>query len=971
MNNKNQPQLTKYLSLTAAWALSFGCIVGWGAFVMPSSSFLKVAGPAETTVGIIIGAVIMFIIAVNYAYMLRLYPNAGGTFTYVKKVFGNDHAFLSAWFTLLAYAAVLWANLTALSLVGRGIFGDLFKQGYLYTIAGYDIYLAEALIQLAVLVAVGSLCIYKKRIASVFQLIFALMLVFGILICFVFAENTVIGRNMIIAGLSSTDGTFRSILNIVILTPWAFVGFESLSNSAEEFKFPVKKAFCIMLSAIVVGALSYISLTMITALRAGYTISDYIDNSEFVANIENHSILDLLNTVGGNVGIVILSMAFFSAVFTGIIGMYIALSRLVYEMAKNGIISPKLSELDKNSSPKKAILCIMLVSAAIPFLGKSAMNWLMDATTIGAIITYGYISAAAYKSAKRTGHTKIKITGIVGTVVSVIFVFIMLILNLISINSISAESYLLLTFWSILGILYFRLTFRNDTPGKFGHSTVVWLALLFLIFFASLMWMRQVTHTKTEAVIQNLNERYVQELKNQGVKRTNDVYPREEAYLEEQMDIIRVSLLKNNFFQMGLIMLSFAFIFSIFDATRKREKLIEEQKDIAERNSRAKSIFLSNMSHDLRTPMNAIIGYINLAKDENDTEKIKNYLSKIDISSTHLLSLINDILEMSRIESGKLVLNEECTDLTSVMSDIKDIFIAQMKEKGINYIVDYTDISNRYAICDKKLFDRVLLNLISNAYKFTPKGGNISVILKQKNIGSQEYASYILTVKDDGIGMTQEFAQKIFETFERERSSTVSGIQGTGLGMAITKNILEIMGGKISFETERGKGTEFTVSVNFKHCEPQETEKIKRKDNDSKGPHNFGGKRLLLVEDIEINRDIAQTLLGNFGFKVETATNGQEAVDMVASSLPFYYDAVLMDIQMPVMNGYEATKNIRSLGNKDLASIPIIAMTANAFNEDIKKALNHGMNGHIAKPIDINAMVRTLKEVLNDEYEEN
>ncbi|MBR1736071.1 MAG: amino acid permease, partial [Firmicutes bacterium] len=872
------------------------------------------------------------------------------------------------WFTLLAYAAVLWANLTALSLVGRGIFGDLFKQGYLYTIAGYDIYWAEAVIQIIVLVITGLLCIYTKRLASVFQLVFAVMLVFGVLMCFLFTENTSIVENLTADKISLSKENLRGILSIIILTPWAFVGFESISNSAEEFKFPVKKTFCIMLLSIIIGAVSYIFLTIVTAIRSGYTVSSYIDSSEFVANIENSSILDLLNTIGGNTGVIILSAAFFSAVFTGIIGMYISLSRLVYEMAKDGIISPKLSELGENFSPKKAIFCIMAISAIIPFLGKSAMNWLMDATTIGTIITYGYTSAAAYKSAKKANHKKIEITGIIGIIISFIFVLIMLMINLISINSISAESYLLLTFCSILGILYFRLTFRNDTHGRFGHSTVVWLVLLFLIFFTSLMWMRQVTHTKTETVVQNLNERYIEELKRQGVKRTNDdVYPREEAYLSEQMDIIRVSLLKNNFFQMGLIMLSFAFIFSIFAANRKREKLMEKQKDIAERNSRAKSIFLSNMSHDLRTPMNAIIGYINLAKDEDDPEKIRNYLSKIDISSNHLLSLINDILEMSRIESGKLVLNEECTDLESVMNDIKDIFIAQMQEKEINYIVDYSDISDRYAICDKKLFDRVLLNLISNAYKFTPKGGNISVILKQKNIGSQEYASYILTVKDNGIGMTQEFARKIFETFERERSSTVSGIQGTGLGMAITKNILDIMGGKISFETEKGKGTEFTVSVNFKHCEPQETEKTKRKIEDSKGPHNFGGKRLLLVEDIDINRDIAQTLLGNFGFKVETATNGQEAVDMVASSLPFYYDAVLMDIQMPVMNGYEATKNIRSLGNKDLANTPIIAMTANAFSEDIQKAAEHGMNGHIAKPIDINAMVRTLKEVLNDE----
>ena len=271
-------------------------------------------------------------------------------------------------------------------------------------------------------------------------------------------------------------------------------------------------------------------------------------------------------------------------------------------------------------------------------------------------------------------------------------------------------------------------------------------------------------------------------------------------------------------------------------------------------------------------------------------------------------------------------------------------------------------------LCDKNRLNRVLLNLISNAYKFTPEGGKVCVDFRQLKAESDEYGEYELRVKDSGIGMSPEFAQRVFEAFERERTSTVSGIQGTGLGMAITKAIVDLMGGDISVNTEKGKGTEFVIRLRFKIQEveaPEEKELVTSEPNEEeKTVFDSKSMRILLVDDMDVNREISKMLLEGEGFPVETAVNGLEAVEKVNSSKPGYYKAVLMDIQMPVLDGYGATRAIRTLENKELASIPIIAMTANAFAEDVKKATEAGMVAHIAKPIDVDKLFETLRSIL-------
>ena len=403
-------------------------------------------------------------------------------------------------------------------------------------------------------------------------------------------------------------------------------------------------------------------------------------------------------------------------------------------------------------------------------------------------------------------------------------------------------------------------------------------------------------------------------------------------------------------------------------------------KERAEEGSRAKSQFLSNMSHDIRTPMNAIVGYLNLAKDlhkvcdacplrkvepcpDKIPDRMFDFLRKIDASSQHLLALINDVLEMSRIESGKMELELEDMNIVTALNEVHDMFATQMKGKNISFSVDTSDVRDKFVVCDKNRLNRVLLNLLSNAYKFTPADGKITVTLNQIGDAHDGAADYELHVKDSGIGMTPEFAAKVFEAFERERTSTVSKIQGTGLGMAITKSIVDLMGGDIKVITAPGEGTEFVINVAFKLSTELHEETVEESANAAQ-VIDFTNKKLLLVDDIEVNREIAKMLLECEGFIVDTATDGKDAVEKVAASKVGDYDAVLMDIQMPIMNGYEAAKKIRALDDKELAKIPIIAMTANAFSEDVKAALDAGMNAHIAKPIDVANMMTTLAKIL-------
>ena len=374
----------------------------------------------------------------------------------------------------------------------------------------------------------------------------------------------------------------------------------------------------------------------------------------------------------------------------------------------------------------------------------------------------------------------------------------------------------------------------------------------------------------------------------------------------------------------------------------------------------AKREFLFNMSHDIRTPMNAIIGFTALAQTHiDDRGQVEDYLKKISVSSQHLLSLINDVLDMSRIESGKVTLEAKPVHLPELVHELRDIIQAVVSKKDLSLTLDTVGVENEDIIADPLRLEQILINVLANAVKFTPDGGQISLWIVQKDTAPAGYADFEFHIKDNGIGMSEEFQKHIFEQFARERTSTVSKIQGTGLGMAITKSRVDMMGGRITVKSEQGKGSEFTISLRF----PIGEAKTEQTPPAAKASA-FTGKKLLVVEDNELNLEIASTLLKEAGFEVDTAENGKVAVEKVEAASADRYDLILMDIQMPEMDGYEATRRIRALPDTKKAALPIVAMTANAFEDDRKNALRAGMNGHIAKPLDIQKLFQVLSELL-------
>ena len=697
-------------------------------------------------------------------------------------------------------------------------------------------------------------------------------------------------------------------------------------------------------------------------LPAGYSSwVEYIGDLKNLSGYEGLPTFFAVHSLLGDTGMVILFVTLMGAVITGLVGNSVAASRLIYAMARDEVITKKLAELGKFHTPNNVFFLIMILSLPIPFLGRTAIGWIVDVTSIGATIAYAYASGIAFFLARKDGNKTVQATGLLGAVISIIFFLYFMIPNFWAINAMSSESYIILMGWSILGFVVFRYVFQMDRKNHLGKSTVAWMALLFLIFFTSTMWLRQATHDTTKNVLDNLNEYYLEELKEHGAmlnaREKNDAA----YYLENQMNTVSSSLTSYNALQMALIFLTLFIMFSIYNMMTKREKVLDIKRIEAEQSNKAKSTFLFNMSHDIRTPMNAIIGYVTLAKKEKDTSPtVKDYLTKIEASSDHLLALINDILEMSRIENGKMELEIEKSNLVKTMEEVHDLFATQMEGKKISYSVE-SNVTNKTVMCDKVRLNRVLLNLISNAFKFTPEGGSVKVTLNQTG-EKNNFGSYELRVKDTGMGMTPEFAEKVFDAYTRDR--TVNNIQGTGLGMAITKSIVDLMHGTIEVETEFGKGTEFKINVDFPiiEDEPEVEENIVGEGNEI----DFSHIKLLLVEDIEVNREIATLILEEFGFQIETAENGKIAVDKIASSKPGEFKLILMDVQMPVMNGYEASKAIRALPDKKLASIPIIAMTANAFAEDIQNAKDAGMNDHVAKPLDVTQMMTTITKVLED-----
>jgi len=510
-------RLTPYVTPLGAWAMALGTSIGWGSVFVTSNTYLVGAGPLGTSLGLIIGAVIMIIISKSYHYMMNCFPDCGGVYTYTKEVFGCDQGFIASWFVALTYFAMFWANVTALPLFSRYFFGDLFKFGYMYTLFGsYDVYLGEVLLSVSAILIFTLLCAVSKSLSINILIGTVVFLTAGIVLCSLFSFGCMSSYNKSFSpGFVPDTGDLRQIIKIATISPWAFIGFENISHSTEEFTFKRSRVFRILTAAVVSSTVLYILITMlsISAYPSEYpTWLDYIRNHGNLGGLRGLPAFYAAHYYMGDNGVYIMMTVLLCLIVSSLIGNTVALSRLIYALAKDSVLPDRMAHLSSKGIPTAAIMTITAVSIFIPLLGRTAIGWIVDVTTIGATIVYGFVSASAWKLAAIRDDKKEKLYGMTGTVIMVAFALILLLPALFGSGDLAPETYFLFTIWAILGFIFFRTILKRDRTRRFGRTVVVWIALLGMIMFTTLVWMGEASLSDTTRSVSDIRHNYMQRI---------------------------------------------------------------------------------------------------------------------------------------------------------------------------------------------------------------------------------------------------------------------------------------------------------------------------------------------------------------------------------------------------------------------------------------------------------------------------
>ncbi len=1374
------------------WAFSIGTSIGWGSFIVTCSAYLQKAGVLGTIFGLLIGMVVILVITWNLQYMIRKLPDAGGIYGFEKHIGGKDLGFVALWFVLLTYLAILWANVTSLPLFARFFLGDTFKFGFRYQFFGYDVWLGEALLSVCALLLIGLLCANSSRLPNRIMIVAAFAFAVGFAVCAVIAIFRHEAAFSYAPLYTEGSGAFAQIVRIAAISPWAFIGFENISHFSEEYDFPVKKVRGILISSVLVTTLLYLFVSLLSVSAYPPEYENWLAYIRDMGNLKGIKAVPAFYAADhylGQAGVTVLMISLFAVILTSLIGNLLALSRLLFAAGRGGEAPRSLAKLNSRGIPSKAVFAVVVVSLFIPFLGRTAIGWIVDVTTLGATIIYGLISHGAFRCAQKENDRTEQYTGMLGMLLMVVFIMLLLIPGLLPFHAMETESYILFIVWSILGLIYFRVLIRHDEHREYGQRVIVWVLLLVLVLFASMMWVSRATENAANEAVERIFEyheshpaddsvesvreeraaylqeqaqsiastntlysavslglfvlvvimmlnnyrdtqklgerlteaedeamaaRKIAELKqsisslfdnmpgltftkdaktgvylacnqafadyahketpesviglsdaeifdpetaahfirddqialsmdkpfiffedvpdaagnprqfqttklkyiddvgrecvlgicsdatdnvrirhddimnredyenarNAGIMYTHiaqtlardytdmfyvnldteefieyrrngensalsemrrgwhffsdckaemseNVYPEDrEAFLEamDRRTLMKALSRKDTFMmtyreisanepvyvsmKISLMEADEHFIIvgitnvdaEMREAMAKSEALAEALTS-AEDANKAKTSFLSCMSHEIRTPMNAIIGLDTLAlRDETLSGQTRDYLTKIGASARHLLNLINDILDMSRIESGRLVLRREVFSLSAMLEQINTMVTSQCSDKGLTYECRILNDMGDSFIGDDMKLKEVLINILSNAVKFTEAPGSIR-LTAERTADFEDQSTLRFVIRDTGIGMDKDFIPKIFDTFSQEDGSRTTKYGSTGLGMAITKRIVEMMNGTISVESEKNVGSEFAVTVTLRkadqkgldletsidpsafhvlvvdddkiaaeharmvldevgiradictsgeealrmmevqhtkhkpynlvlmdwsmpgmngleasaeimnrydaestvvvltaynwddiHEEAQrigvnnflskplfaanvieQFEQIARRNNmaffKEKKRADLTGRRILLAEDMEINAEIMTDILEMENIEVDHAKNGRIAVEMFEDSDEWTYAAILMDVRMPEMDGLEATQEIRDMDRDDAAKIPIIALTANAFDEDVQRSMQAGMNAHLSKPVEPDVLIRILGELVYEAEE--
>ena len=1388
VQNDNRPGgLRSSFTPLGMWAFSIGTSIGWGSFIVTCNTYLQKSGVLGTVFGLLLGMAVIFVITWNLQYMIREAPSAGGIYTFEKKVGGKDLGFLAMWFVLLTYLAILWANMTSLPLFARFFLGNAFRFGFHYKIFGYEVWLGEALLSMCAAALIGLLCANSSRLPNRVMIVAALTFAAGFTLCAVIAVLRHDSAFNYAPLYTEGSTAFAQIVRIAAISPWAFIGFENISHFSEEYAFPVKKVRGILIWSVAITTLLYLFVSLLSVSAYPPEYDSWLAYIRDMGNQEGIKAVPAFYAADhylGQTGVTVLMLALFGVILTSLIGNMLALSRLLFAAGREGEAPRALARLNRRGIPGVAVAAIVAVSAFIPFLGRTAIGWIVDVTTLGATLIYGLISYAVFRHAQKSGQRLERTTGVFGMVLMILFMLLLLIPGLLPFHAMETESYILFIVWAVLGLIYFRLLIRRDQSREYGQRVFVWILLLVLVLFASMMWASRVTENAANQAVERIFEYHESHSSDDSVA---NVREERVAFLQEQakaisstnrittavslgLFLLAITMMLNNYRETqklgkrltqaeneaiaakkiaelkesisslldnmpgltftkdaetgvylacnqafadyahkgtpaGVAGLTDAQIFdaetaahfvaddklalsmdapyiffedvpdaagnrrqlqttklkfidstgrlcllgicqdvtdmvriqhenamtkeayenarnsgimythiaqtlardytdmfyvnldteefieycrgnessalsemrrgwhffsdckaelnervypddrdafleamerrTLMESLNRRDTVIITYRQIgengptyvsmkisrmeddehfiivgianvdaemrdamaksealaealtaAEEANKAKTSFLSSMSHEIRTPMNAIIGLDTLAlKDETLSKQTRDYLNKIGASARHLLDLINDILDMSRIESGRLVLRREVFSFSAMLEQINTMVMAQCRDKGLTFDCRMLNQVDAFYIGDDMKLKEVLINILSNAVKFTEAPGSVTLTV-ERTVAFEDQSTLRFCIRDTGIGMDKAFIPKIFDAFSQEDSSQKTKYGSTGLGMAITKRIVEMMNGSISVDSEKGVGTEFAVTVTLRNCEQENAERADsidpsalyvlvvdddkiaaeharmvldevgiradtctsgeealrmmevqhtkhkpynlvlmdwnmpgmsgleasaeiRKQYDSEstvvvltaynwddiqeeahrvGVDNFlakqlfaanvieeferiarrnnmalfkekkradlTGRRILLAEDMEINAEIMMDILEMEGIKADHAENGRIAVDMFEDSAIGAYAAILMDVRMPEMDGLEAAAAIRALRRPDAKRIPIIALTANAFDEDVQRSLQAGMNAHLTKPIEPNNLYQVLGELI-------
>jgi signal transduction histidine kinase/CheY-like chemotaxis protein len=944
----------RFISPLGAVALAFGYAVGWGAFIMPGTTFLPGAGPLGTLIGVLLGTAAMVIFAINYHRLTLRYPGPGGASCFAQKVFGEDHGFLVAWFLWLTYIAILWANATALILIVRFTLGDILQFGFHYSIAGFDVYLGEALLSITAILVCGGICLCGRKLAVITQTVFASILAIGVFFFFFFALSQHKG------GLAAMAPAFMNgispvmqISRILALMPWAFVGFEAITHSSAEFRFPLKKTAAVLIASIILSAAVYIFLALLPVITLDAGHGSWIEYIKGLggSGIRSVPVFASAEHLLGNAGVALMSTLMIAGQLTGIIASLVAVSRLMHAMSEADILPKRLGALNADGTPQNAMLFIITISCAIPFFGRTAIGWPVDVSSIGAALAYGYTSAAAFQTRGGFGkHQRfwIKAAGLTGMIFALFFFLMLVIPNYISGTVMASPSYLLLAVWCILGFLFYRKIFKEGHKQRFGRSPVVWNFLAVTIIFASLMWVRQTSFENAKSALYEC------------VRATagNDTTINE--LIGEKIGSLNVTMLCDAAVEMTMLLISMGILYSLASILRKRELELVSEKSRIEEINRAKSYFFSTVSHDIRTPLNAIIGFSQLLKEGFKTqEEHDQAVDSILMSSKTLLKLINDVLDLSKLEASRMVIDPEPTDCDVLIREIVESFRIASKKPELDIRAKIGDMP--ILLLDPQRMRQIVFNLLGNAVKFTQEGFVEVRAEFAPNPGEEFSGCFRLDVEDSGCGISEEDIQRIATPYVQVGSNASSRHGGTGLGLAITRELANAMNGKMTVSSTLGKGTTFHImlqNVRVGHLPEKKDQPEDLQTSAASQSRKNKTVRLLLVDDQKLNLIVLKAMLAKIGqFDISLADNGLEAMRLLEDPDIPPFDMVLTDMWMPEMDGAALVQAVRK--HPELAPIPVYVITADI--ETTKDYSELGFSGILLKPVTLESLQETLK----------